>query len=113
MNNKSTTKFEQMKEKFAREACLTIDLILIRNQSTYIETEKPKINNKIIQHEKTNPSLNSPSTFPLSNPFFAQTVAIMIVITIPPGDLQSDTCGLPSPPPQTPRSKGSGSGNSS
>ncbi len=58
------------KRSLAREAHPTIDLILIRNQSTYIEKEKPKNNNKIRQHEKTNPSLNSPSPFPLSNPFF-------------------------------------------
>jgi hypothetical protein len=61
---------------------------LIRNQSTYIEKEKPKNHNKIRQHEKTNPSLNSPSPFPLSNPFFAQTVAITIVIAIQPGNRQ-------------------------
>ncbi len=57
------------KRNLAREARLTIDLILIRNQSTYIEKEKPKNHNKIKQHEKK-PSLNSPSPFPLSNPFF-------------------------------------------
>jgi hypothetical protein len=66
MNNNWTTKFEQLKEK----ACPTIDLILIRNQLTYTEKEKPKNNNKIKQHEKTNPSLNSPFPFPLSNSFF-------------------------------------------
>ncbi len=58
------------KRNLAREAHPTIDLILIRNWSTYIEKEKPKNNNKIRQHEKTNQSLNSPSPFPLSNPFF-------------------------------------------
>jgi hypothetical protein len=61
---------------------------LIRNKLTYIEKGKPKNNNKIRQHKKTNPSLNSPSPFPLSNPFFAQTVAITIVIAAQPGDCQ-------------------------
>ncbi len=58
------------KWNLAREAHPTIVLILIRNQLTYIEKEKPKNNNIIRQHEKTNPSLNPPSLFPLSNPFF-------------------------------------------
>ncbi len=58
------------KRNLAREARPTIDLILIKNQSTYIEKEKTKNNNKIWQHEKTNPSLNSPSPFSMSNPFF-------------------------------------------
>jgi hypothetical protein len=61
---------------------------LIRNQSTCIEKGKPKNNNKIRQHEKTNPSFHSPSPFPLSNPFFAQTVAIAIVIAIHPDNPQ-------------------------
>ncbi len=32
--------------------------------------------------KKTNPSFNSPSSFSLSNPFFAQTVTIAIVIAV-------------------------------
>jgi hypothetical protein len=74
-------------------------LILIRNQSTCIEKGKPKNNNKIRQHEKMNPSFNSPSPFPLSNPFFAQTVAIEIVIAVHP-DNHRNACGQPSPPQQ-------------
>ncbi len=72
-NKKSITQppnLNDWKRNLAREARPTIDLILIRNQLTYIEKEKPKNNNKIRQHEKTNPSLNSPSPFPFSNPFF-------------------------------------------
>jgi hypothetical protein len=82
-----------------------------RNQSTCIEKGKPKNNNKIRQHEKTNPSFDSPSHFPLSNLFFAQTVAIAIVITIHPDDHQGRMRPALSPPPAA-RSRGSGSGNS-
>jgi hypothetical protein len=32
--------------------------------------------------KKTNPSFNSPSSFSLSNPFFAQTVTFAIVIAV-------------------------------
>jgi hypothetical protein len=85
---------DDWKRNLAREACPTIDLILIRNQSTCIEKGKPKNNNKIRQHEKTNPSFNSPSPFLLSNPMFAQTVAIVIVIAVHPDDRQQ-----PSPLP--------------
>ncbi len=91
------------KKNLARKACPTIDLILIRNQSTCIEKGKPINNNKIRQHEKTNPSFNSPSPFPLSNPFFAQTVSIAIVIAVHPNDRQ--WCMRPAlspPPPQQP-----------
>jgi hypothetical protein len=79
---------DKWKRNLAREACPTIDLILIRNPSTCIEKGKPKNNYKIRQHEKTNPSFNSPTPFPLSNPFFAQTVAIEIVIAVHPNDHQ-------------------------
>ncbi len=51
-----------------------------RNQLTCIEKGKPKNNNKIRQHEKTKPSLIYFSPFSLSNPFFAQTITIVIVI---------------------------------
>jgi hypothetical protein len=88
------------KRNLAREARPTIDLILIRNQSTCIEKDKPKNNNKIHQHEKTNPSSNSPSSFPLSNPFFAQTVAIAIVIVVHPDDHQQRMRPTLSPPQQ-------------
>jgi hypothetical protein len=77
---------DDWKRNLAREAHPTIDLILIRNQSTCIEKGKPKNNNKIRQDEKTIPSFDSPSPFPLSSPFFAQTVAIEIVIAIHPDD---------------------------
>jgi hypothetical protein len=40
------------KRNLAREARPTTDLILIRNQLTYIEKEKSKNNNKIRQHQK-------------------------------------------------------------
>jgi hypothetical protein len=40
-----------------------------RNQSPCIEKGKPKNNNKIRQHEKPNPSFNSPCPFSLSNTF--------------------------------------------
>ncbi len=103
----------EWKRNLAREAHPTIDLILIKNQSTYIEKEKPKNNDEIRQHEKTNPPLNSPSPFPLSNPFFAQTVAITIVIAIQPGNLQWRMRPALSPSPHTARSKGNGSGDSS
>jgi hypothetical protein len=59
-----------------------------RNQSTCIEKGKPKNNNKIRQHKKTNPSFKSPCPFSLSNTFFAQTVAIAIVLAIHPDDRQ-------------------------
>jgi hypothetical protein len=67
--------------------------------------KKSQKNSKIRQHEKTNPSLNSPSPFPLSNPFFAQTVAITIVNAIQPSDRQW-ACSLPSPPhPKQPQQR--------
>jgi hypothetical protein len=91
---------DDWKRNLAREARPTNDLILIRNQSTCIEKGKPKNNNKIRQHEKTNPSFNSPSPFPLSNPVFAQTVAIEIVITIHPDDCQQCMRPALSPPQQ-------------
>ncbi len=91
---------DDWKRNLGRETPPTIDLILIRNQSTCIEKGKPKNNYKISQHEK-NPSFNSPSPSPLSNPFFAQTVAIVIVITIHPDDRQQRM--RPAlPPPQQP-----------
>jgi hypothetical protein len=53
-----------------------------RNQLTCIEKDKPKNNNKIRQHEKTNTSFNSFFPFSLFNPFFAQTITVVIVITV-------------------------------
>jgi hypothetical protein len=84
-----------------------------RNQLTYIEKGKPKNNNNIRQHEKTNPSFNSPSPFPLSNPSFVQTVTIAIVIAAHPDNSQQ--CMQPALPPPSPEacSGGSSSGNSS
>jgi hypothetical protein len=83
-----------------------------RNQSTCIEKDKPKNNNKIRQHEKTNPSFNSPCLFSLSNNFFVQTVAIAIVIAVHPDDCQRHMRPALSSPPAA-HSRGSGSGNSS
>jgi hypothetical protein len=71
-----------------------------RNESTCIEKGKPKNNKKIRQHEKTNPSFNSPSPFPLSNPFFAQTDAIAIVIAVHPDNCQRCMRPTLSPPQQ-------------
>jgi hypothetical protein len=71
-----------------------------------------KKNNKIRQHEKTNPSFNSPCPFSLSNTFFAQTVAIAIVIAIHPDNRQQHMRPALSPPPAA-RSVGSSSGDSS
>jgi hypothetical protein len=99
MNNNLTTKFERLKENIAKEACPTIDLILIRNQSTYIEKEKPKNNNKIRQHEKTNPSLNSPSPFPLSNPFFCANSPHYDCHCRPTQQLPVTHAACPLPPP--------------
>ncbi len=104
---------DDWKRNLAREAHPTIDLILIQNQLTCIEKGKPKNNNKIRQHEKTNPSFNSYSTFPLSNPFFAQTVALAIVIAVHPDNRQQRMQPTLSSPPPAARSRGSGSGDSS
>ncbi len=87
------------KSNLAREARQTIDLILIRNQSTYIEKEKPKNNNKIRQHEKTNPSLNSPSPFPLSNPFFCSNSCHYNCHCHPTRQLPVTHAACPLPPP--------------
>ncbi len=89
---------DDWKRNIAREACPTIDLILIRNQSTCIEKGNPKNNNRIRQHEKTNPSFNSSSPFPLSTPFFLKQSPLKlsllsILMTA------SKECGQPSPPP--------------
>jgi hypothetical protein len=83
-----------------------------RNQSTCIEKGKPKNNNKIRQHEKTNQSFHFPCPFSLSNTFFAQTVAIAIVIAVHPDNRQRHMRPALSPPPAA-CSGGSGSGNSS
>ncbi len=71
-----------------------------RNQSTCIEKSKPKKYNEIRQHEKANPYFNSPCPFPLSKTFFAQTVAIAIVIAIHPDDCQKHMRPALSPPQQ-------------
>jgi hypothetical protein len=79
---------------------------LIRNQLTYIEKEKPKNNNKIRHHEKTNPFLNSPSPFPLSNPFFLLKQLPLQLSSPSNPAISSDTCGLPSlPHPTQPAAK--------
>ncbi len=94
---------DNWKWNLAREARPNIDLILIRNQLTCIEKGKPKNNYKISQHEKTNLSFNSPSPSPLSIPFFAQTVAVVIVIAVHPNNRhQRMQPALSPPPPQQP-----------
>jgi hypothetical protein len=79
---------------------------MIRNQPTYIEKENPKNNNKIRQHEKTNPSLNSLSPFPLSNPFFLlKQLPLQLSLPSNPA-ISSDACSLPSlPHPTQPTAK--------
>jgi hypothetical protein len=52
--------------------------------------------------KKTNPSFNSPFPFSLSNPFFAQTVTISIVIAIHCDDCQQRMRPALSPPPFPP-----------
>jgi hypothetical protein len=70
-----------------------------RNQLTCTEKDKPKNNNKIRQHEKTNPSFTSFSPFSLSNPYFAQTINIAIVIIVHRDDHQQCMQPALSPPP--------------
>jgi hypothetical protein len=91
---------DDWKRNLAREARPTIDLILIRNQSTCIEKGKPKNNSKIRQHEKTMPPFNSSSPFPLSNPISSQTVTIAIVIAVHPDNRQQRMRQALSPPKQ-------------
>ncbi len=70
MNKTSTTKFEWLKENSCKRS-LSNNWLDLDNKSINLHwKEKPKNNNKIRQHEKTNPFLNSSSPFPLSNPFF-------------------------------------------
>jgi hypothetical protein len=77
-----------------------------RNQLTCIEKNKPKNNNKIRQHEKTNPSFNSFSPYSLFNPFFAQTITIVIVITVHCKNCQRRMQPVLSPPfPPSPATK--------
>ncbi len=71
-----------------------------RYQSACIEKGKPKNNNKIRQHKNKKTSFNSPSPFPLSNPFFAQIVTIAIVIAVYPNDPQQRMQPALSPPQQ-------------
>jgi hypothetical protein len=68
-----------------------------RNQLTCIHKDKPKNNNKIRQHEKKYPSFNS-----LSNPYFAQTITIAIVIAVHCNDRQRHMQPALSPPPFLP-----------
>ncbi len=93
---------DDWKRILAREAIQTIDLILIRHQSTCIEKDKQKTITKIRRHEKTNPSFNTLSSFWLSNPFFAQTVAIAFIIATHPDNQQwrMRPAFSPPPPPQ-------------
>jgi hypothetical protein len=113
MNNNLTTKFEQLKEKSCKRSpsnnWLDLDKKLI-NLNWKIKAKKQKQNKTA---RKKNPSSNSPSPFPLSNPFFAQTVAITIIIAVQPSNRQWRMQAALSPPPHTACSKGSGSDNSS
>ncbi len=106
---------DDWKRNLAKEARPNIDLILIRNQWTCIDKVSQKTITKIRQHEKTNLSFNSPSPSPLSNPFFAQTVAIVIVIAVHPYNRHQRMRPALSPPPPAGCSgnRGSSSGNSS
>ncbi len=61
--------------------------------------------------KKTNPSFNSPSSFSLFNPFFAQTVTIVIVIAVHCNNHQRCMQPALSPLPAA-RSGGSGSNDS-
>jgi hypothetical protein len=61
-----------------------------------------KISQKTTAWKKTNPSFNFLSSFSLSNPFFAQTITIAIVIAIHCKDLQQfmqPALSPPLPPP--------------
>ncbi len=73
-----------------------------RNQLTCIEKGKQKNNNKIRQHDKTNPSFNSPSPFPLSNPFLLKQLPSRLSLPSIP-TTAGNACGQPSPPPSSPQ----------
>ncbi len=70
MNNNLTILFEQLKEKSCKRSPSNNWLDLDKKSINLHWKIKAKNKNKIRQHDKTNPSLNSPSPFPLSNPFF-------------------------------------------
>ncbi len=56
--------------------------------------------------KKTNPSFNSPSPFSLSNPFFAQTITVVIVIAVHCDDRQQRMQpALSRPPSPLPRNE--------
>ncbi len=93
------------KRNLAREAHPTTDLILIRNQLIYIEKEKSKNNNKIRQHKKTNPSLNSPFPFPLSSPFFCSNICEYNCYCSPTWQRPVMHAACPLPPPKQPAAK--------
>ncbi len=112
MNSKLTTKFEWLKEKSCKRRPSNNWLDLDKKSINLHWKREAKNNNKIRQHEKKL-SLNFPSPFPLSNPFFAQTVAITIVIAVQPSNRQWRMWPALSPPPLTASSKGSGKGDSS
>jgi hypothetical protein len=85
------TKFGWLEEKSCKRS----------PSNNWLDLDKKSINLHWKRHEKTNPSFNSPSLFPLSNPFFAQTIAIAIVIAIHLDDRQR-RMGLALSPPQQP-----------
>jgi hypothetical protein len=93
---------DDWKRNPSKEANPTIELILIRNQSTCIEEGKPKNNNKIRQHEKTNPSFNSLSPSPLSNPLFPSNSCNCDCHCCPSWQRQRRMRPALSPPPSSP-----------
>jgi hypothetical protein len=60
---------DDWKRNLAREAHPTTDLILIRNQYTCIQKDKPKNNNKIRKHKKQTHLSISPLLFSCPTPF--------------------------------------------
>jgi hypothetical protein len=93
---------DNWKRNLAKEACPTIDLNLIQNQSTCFEKVKQKNNNKIIQHENTNPSSILPLLPPCPTPFSFKQLHMPSPL---PSILMTGggACGQPSPPPSSPR----------
>ncbi len=100
------------KSNLAREAHSTIDLILIRNQSTYIEKKaKKQWQNKTAW--KNRPIFKFLLSFSLVQLLFLLKQLPLRLSSPSNSTIASDACNLPSLPPQRARSEGSGSGDSS